>query len=144
MPANDRTSDFREIVKEKQNSFPESKRRRIHRPQRDGQDLLGKEYVAEAYVILNHINTLTRMLTNIRKPYLNVDSRNSLLSQQATRKIDLTNSENPWLDIHNLTNAERDQIDLQARVILTRCADRVKEMEALEKRAEHSLVAFCA
>jgi len=66
------------------------------------------------------------MLTNIRKPYLNVDSRNPPLSQQAIRNIDLADSDQSWADIRHLTNEERDQIDLQARVILTRCADRVK------------------
>ena len=43
-------------------------------------------------------------------------------------------SDQPWSASRHLTNEERDEIDLQARAILTRCADRVKEMEALEKR----------
>lgn len=73
------------------------------------------------------------MLTNIRAAYLNIDTRNSSLWRQASRTIDL--SEGPSLaNIRHLTNEERDQIDLQARVILTRCSDRIKEMEALEKR----------
>lgn len=75
------------------------------------------------------------MLSKIRKPYLNVDSRSVPLSRQATRTIELGSAGQSWADIRYLTNEERDQIDLQARVILARCADRVKEMEALEKRA---------
>ena len=75
------------------------------------------------------------MLANIRVPYLNVDSRTSPLSRQASRNIDLNeSSSSSWVNIRHLTNEERDQIDLQACVILTRCSDRVKEMEALEKR----------
>jgi len=76
------------------------------------------------------------MLANIRVPYLNVDSRTSSLSRQASRNFDLNeaSSSSSWANIRHLTNEERDQIDLQARVILTRCSDRVKEMEALEKR----------
>ena len=75
------------------------------------------------------------MLANIRVPYLNVDSRTSSLSYQASRSIDFNEpSSSSWANIRHLTNEERDQIDLQARVILTRCSDRVKEMEALEKR----------
>lgn len=74
------------------------------------------------------------MLANIRKPYLNVDSRNATLGRPLSRNLDLKDSD-PWAGIQHLTNEERDQIDMQARVILTRCADRVKEMEALEKRA---------
>jgi syntaxin 18 len=91
---------------------------------------------------LNHINTLARMLGNIRKPYLNVDSRNPPLTRQVTRNIDFGGPDQSWAGIRHLTNEERDQIDLQARVILTRCADRVKEMETLEKRADYSSVAF--
>lgn len=74
------------------------------------------------------------MLANIRKAYLNVDSRDTRMGRQPSRKIDLDKGDSSWAEIKHLTNEERDQIDLQARVILTRCADRVKEMEALEKR----------
>jgi syntaxin 18 len=78
------------------------------------------------------------MLTNIRKPYLNVDSRTIPISRQAPRNIDFSDADPSWAGIRHLTNEERDQIDLQARVILTRCSDRVKEMEALEKRVHFS------
>ena len=75
------------------------------------------------------------MLSSVRKPYLNLDSRNTPLLRQATRNIDLNNAEQQsWASIKHLTNEERDQIDLQARVILSRCSERIKEMEALEKR----------
>jgi len=80
------------------------------------------------------------MLANIRKPYLSLDSRSTPLSRQGTRNTELGTSDQLWAGIRHLTNAERDQIDLQARVILTRCADRVKEMEALEKSAVYSTV----
>jgi len=140
MPGIDRTTDFREVLAAKRNALPETKRQKIARPsksetEREGHNILGKEYISEAYVILNHITTLTRMLANIRKPYLNVDSRNLPLSRQgSSRNIDLAGSDQSWSAIRSLTNEERDQIDLQARVILSRCADRVKEMETLEKR----------
>lgn len=75
------------------------------------------------------------MLSNIRRPYLNIDSSSSPLVRQGSRNLDLNDSEQLWSEIKYLSNQERDQIDLQARLILTRCADRVKEMEALEKRA---------
>ena len=38
------------------------------------------------------------------------------------------------MDIKHFTNAERDQIDVQAQKILARRADRVHDMEKLEKR----------
>jgi syntaxin 18 len=82
---------------------------------------------------LNHIVTLTRMLSSIRKPYLSVDAHVVPLARQ--NNIDLSDSSKSWSGIRHLTDEERDQIDLQARVILSRCADRVNKMEALEKRA---------
>lgn len=42
-----------------------------------------------------------------------------------------------WSGIKSLTNAERDQLDLQANVILTKCAQRVRELEELDKRKLH-------
>jgi len=84
---------------------------------------------------LNHIVTLTRMLSSIRKPYLSVDAHVVPLARQSLHNIDLSDSSQSWSGIRHLTDEERDQIDLQARVILSRCADRVNKMEALEKRA---------
>jgi syntaxin 18 len=84
---------------------------------------------------LNHIGTLTRMLSSIRKPYLSVDAHAVSLSRHGSHTIDLSDSTKSWSGIRYLTDEERDQVDLQARVVLTRCADRVKEMEKLEKRA---------
>lgn len=75
------------------------------------------------------------MLADIRKPYLNVNSRNAPFGRQLSRSIDLNDVDPSWSEIRHLTNEERDQIDLQARVILARCAERVREMEALEKSA---------
>ncbi|TDL29434.1 hypothetical protein BD410DRAFT_709616 [Rickenella mellea] len=95
---------------------------------------MSREYLKEAYNVLNHINNLTRMLSSIRKPYLNVDSDTNPLSRPSTSKLDLSSSEQGWSSIRHLTNEERDQIDLQARVILSKCANRVKDMETLEKR----------
>jgi len=73
------------------------------------------------------------MLATIQVPYLNVDSRSTPLSRQHTQKIDFTDASSSWANIRHLTNEERDQIDLQAKVILMRCSDRVKEMELVEK-----------
>ncbi|KAK7061641.1 snare protein syntaxin 18/UFE1 [Favolaschia claudopus] len=137
MPSANRTQDFRQIIHEKENALPAAKRRKTtkltNEAEPDTQIIPGREYIAEAYVILNHINTLTRMLANIRRPYLNVDSRSVPTYRQPAPALDLDSSQS-WNSIRHLSNQERDQIDLQARVILTRCADRVKEMEAIEKR----------
>lgn len=165
MPYIDITREFRQAVQEKQRDIPEGKRRKLDHKRspssaQDGTGVAGKEYINEAYTVvrpfftvyvdpethdlnlgtffffqLNHINTLTRMLTSVRKAYLNVDSRISPLSRQGSRTLDFSEGEAAWSNIRHLTNEERDQIDLQARVILQRCSTRVKEMEALEKRA---------
>jgi syntaxin 18 len=34
-----------------------------------------------------------------------------------------------------MTNEERDQVDLQARLIISKCAERVKSMEVVETSA---------
>ncbi|KAF9240235.1 hypothetical protein BU15DRAFT_87714 [Melanogaster broomeanus] len=118
---NTSSHDFRGALKLKQNTTPPHKRRKLT-ADGDSRDAFGKQYLEEAYTVLNHITTLTRMLANVRRPYLN-----------------------SWSEIRYLSssNEERDQIDLQARVILTRCADRIKGMEALEKRrAELAATSF--
>lgn len=73
------------------------------------------------------------MLASIRKPYLDVNSRSVPTSRLPSRTFNLDATDS-WANTRQLTNEERDQIDLQARTILSRCADRVKEMEAIEKR----------
>lgn len=75
------------------------------------------------------------MLGSIRKPYLNVDMRAPPFSRGSPRTLDLSaDASQLWSNIRYLTNEERDQIDLQARVMLSRCAGKVKELEELEKR----------
>ncbi|KAI0317481.1 hypothetical protein OF83DRAFT_1243733 [Amylostereum chailletii] len=139
MAVHNATSQFRDLVAEKQKELPESKRRKLNRPSRrtpgEGASPLMREYMREAYTILNHINTLTRMLANIRRPYLDVHARVPPLARAAARSVvDVSDLERAWADVRHLSNEERDQIDMQARVILSRCADRVKDMEAVEKR----------
>ena len=63
--------------------------------------------------------------------------------RQSNRTIDIAGGEQSWADIRNLTNEERDQIDLQARVILSRCKDRVAQLEELEKRKSSCTHTFC-
>lgn len=58
MPATSRLPELRDLIREKQDALPETKRRRIAPRraadgQREGQDRLNKEYTAEAYVIVS-------------------------------------------------------------------------------------------
>ncbi|TCD67688.1 hypothetical protein EIP91_012054 [Steccherinum ochraceum] len=139
MPCTDRTAEFRTALSESRSALPETKRRkpstgRNADAQAEKDRALNKEYLSEAYTVLNHISTLARMLAAIRKPYLSVDSRNLPLLRQQSRTIDIGNQDQSWSNIRHLTDHERDQIDLQAKVVLSRCSDRVKELEALEKK----------
>ncbi|ESK97657.1 snare protein syntaxin 18 ufe1 [Moniliophthora roreri MCA 2997] len=131
MAYSDRTNDFKDCVQQRKGKEREKRPRTPPTRQRDDEVQFGKEYVSEAYKILTHISRLTRMLAFIRKPYLNVDSRATTFT--TPRILDFSSAES-WSNIKQLSNEERDEIDLQARVILSRCAERVKEMEALEKR----------
>jgi len=83
---------------------------------------------------LQQIGSLTRMLAAVRRAYLDVHARVPPVTRQTVRALDTTGVD-AWVDIKYFTNAERDQIDVQARQILARCAERVHDMETLEKRA---------
>lgn len=66
MPGIDRTTEFRHLLTEKQNAIPETKRRKITKGSHDGpgpdgsqENILGKEYLAEAYIIVRPLPTMT-------------------------------------------------------------------------------------
>jgi syntaxin 18 len=154
--AHDITDEFRIIVDQKLKELGDSRRTRPRRPthpthadsQGDNAPPFMQAYMKEAYTIvshhflsislllmcekLRHITSLTRMLAAVRRAYLDVHGRPPPLTRQVARTPDISGID-AWADIKYLTNAERDQIDMQARTILARCADHVRDMEALEK-----------
>lgn len=79
------------------------------------------------------------MLSGIRKAYLDVNSRPGQSSQTPLIHITLDGENRDWVVPQRLTNEERDMLDRQAKDILSLCSKRVKEMEALEKRAQKSV-----
>ncbi|KAI9462536.1 hypothetical protein F5148DRAFT_1016206 [Russula earlei] len=137
----DITSDFRSIVNQKRESLGDSGRSMLGRPshpapgdsQLEGAPPFMQTYMKEAYTILQHTTSLTRMLSTVRRAYLDVHARQPPVTRQAVRAFD-TNSVDALADIKYFTNTERDQIDIQARKILARCAERVHDMETLEKQ----------
>ncbi|KDQ20768.1 hypothetical protein BOTBODRAFT_151676 [Botryobasidium botryosum FD-172 SS1] len=143
MPSIDITSEFRQRVEDlTQSPSPSARsaksRARDHNRTRERGKAAEDGFLTEAYSILKHITTLSDLLRGIRRPYLNFDSQ-APVHLSTSRAIDLTENSTSWSDVKYLSNEERDQIDLQSRVILTRCADRVKELEESEKlRAETS------
>ncbi|KAJ3999512.1 hypothetical protein F5050DRAFT_930403 [Lentinula boryana] len=141
MARSDRTSEFLDAVRSSITLPPDVPRRNPQKlKDREREEAsLGKEYIANAYTVLGSINKLTRMLSSIRKPYLNIDQRSGPSQYQETKFIDFS-EDNSWGNVRQLSNEQRDQIDIHARQILTRCSDNIKQMEASEKkRAEHVL-----
>ncbi|EJU06248.1 hypothetical protein DACRYDRAFT_44770 [Dacryopinax primogenitus] len=134
MVAIDITADFRASVGSALKLVPDTKRR--HKPrvrnffEVKAEKNYAQAYLKEAYAILEHINTLDQMLASIRHAYLSVDS-----SHSHTRRggFDASQKEG-WGEVKRLTNQERDEIELQAKVILKRCAERVKHLEELEEK----------
>jgi syntaxin 18 len=79
------------------------------------------------------------MLQSVRRPYLDVNSNATHFIRRPDSASKQLGSEQSWPRSRSLTNEERDEIDLQARTILSRCANKVKEMEALEKRKSDAI-----
>ncbi|CAE6364683.1 unnamed protein product [Rhizoctonia solani] len=132
------TEEFLACVRECASRMPDAKKRKADVSKRSaqaGEDAFARQYLTEAYTILNHLKTLTQLLSSVRRPYLNVDPNNHFRPATNTRNIDLNDMKpDAWANVKSLTNAERDQLDLQANVILTKCAQRVRELELLEKQ----------
>jgi syntaxin 18 len=151
--AQDITADFRNVVEQRRKGHGDTRRSKLGRPtpgDTDGAPPFMQAYMKEAYTIvsqgsvfvyrfltrekLQQVTSLARMLAAVRRTYLDVHARLPPVTRQAVRALD-TSGVDTWADIKYFTNAERDQIDVQAQKILSRCADRVHDMETLEKRA---------
>lgn len=68
MAVSNRTSEFRDILREKERDIPEARRRKLSRSakrtgdeQKDVQETLNKEYVAEGYNIVR-MSSITRTI----------------------------------------------------------------------------------
>ncbi|KAG8734395.1 hypothetical protein FRC11_002337 [Ceratobasidium sp. 423] len=137
MTFTNRTEEFLACVRGCASRMPDAKKRRgdVSKRSSQAEDAFARQYLTEAYTILNHLRTLTQLLSSVRRPYLNVDPNNHFRPAANTRNIDLNSmNSDAWTNVKSLTNAERDQLDLQANVILTKCAQRVRELELLEKQ----------
>ncbi|KAG8865360.1 hypothetical protein FRB96_000250 [Tulasnella sp. 330] len=138
MGVKNRTIEFKELCL----SFPETKtKKRANRAEDTTQAQASQAYLAEAYTILKHITTLNSLLASSRRAYLNVDTNHGSGRQARNFDLSATSSGDDFASIKSLTNEERDQIDLQVRILLTKCADRVKEMELIEKRRQDAVAA---
>ncbi|KAI7892079.1 uncharacterized protein EV154DRAFT_506234 [Mucor mucedo] len=130
------TLEFRHLVESKALTTPRKPNtKRREKNTDESYDLFTKE----AYRIYQHIDSLKRFLLTIRPAYLSTNNRSS---RTTVRKTELTAPEASNGDslfalfagnIHNLTDRERDEIDFQAKLIIRRCIDRIKELETSEK-----------
>ncbi|KAG9057371.1 hypothetical protein FS842_007072 [Serendipita sp. 407] len=139
----DRTAEFRELLRNLQTSIPPNiltkARRRNASPDKNDQltKATATAYMQDAYTILRHIQALAKMLALIKRPYLNVEVNDLVSSRDATTVIDLMTDGASLSTMKHLSSHQRDQVDLQAKMIITRCAERVRSMEQVEKnRAE--------
>jgi syntaxin 18 len=92
-------------------------------------------FTKEAYRIYQHIDSLKRFLTTIRPVYLSTSNRPS--TNHSKKSTDLNEGDSLFTlfsgHIQHLTDRERDEIDFQAKLIIRRCIDRIKELEEAEK-----------
>ncbi|PVG03615.1 hypothetical protein CPB86DRAFT_822160 [Serendipita vermifera] len=135
----DRTSEFRDCIRHIQASLPSNlpkKPRRTGLSTKDGDQLsrvTASAYMQDAYTILKHIQNLARALSLIKRPYLNVEANDMVSARNASTVIDITLESEKLAILKHLTSQQRDQVDLEAKMIISRCADKVRAMEQVEK-----------
>ncbi|KAI7905262.1 uncharacterized protein BX663DRAFT_502281 [Cokeromyces recurvatus] len=130
------TIEFRQLVEKKAITTSRKSPTKRQRNDEDTYDLFTKE----AYRIYQHIDSLKRFLITIRPAYLttsNRPSRSRPTTVEMVKASDANHHDSLFAlfsgRIHNLTDHERDEIDFQAKLIIRRCMDRVKELEESEK-----------
>ncbi|KAI9496245.1 hypothetical protein BDB00DRAFT_809622 [Zychaea mexicana] len=141
----DHTAQFRTIVRDTS----------LHKPATKASKRADKNKIAtsydvftkEAYRIYEHVTSLKRFLLTIRRPYLSSESRPSSKSRKGASVTTTPNKKQQQQNdgshsslfslfpsnIQSLTDNERDEIDFQAKIIIRRCMDRIKELEQAEQ-----------
>ncbi|KAI8989578.1 hypothetical protein BDB01DRAFT_842216 [Pilobolus umbonatus] len=131
-------SEFRQLVEAEASKIANKPAPR----KRERDELSYDIFTKEAYRIYQHIESLRRFLLSIRRPYLN--NNNSVISRSTSHRpttMNLSVGEGGEsslfslfpMNIHHLTDNERDEIDFQAKLIIRRCIDRIKELEEADK-----------
>ncbi|KAH8547642.1 hypothetical protein BGW37DRAFT_510312 [Umbelopsis sp. PMI_123] len=108
-------------------------------------------FMKEAYRIEQHIISLKEFLLITRKAYLRNESARRKHGNQHTKPIAAQISARAQFEgslfsafprtITHLTDKERDEIDFQAKMIIRRCMDRVKDLEDAEKMRQDAVKA---
>ncbi|WWC73081.1 uncharacterized protein I206_107046 [Kwoniella pini CBS 10737] len=140
----DHTSAFQSIFSDKLSSIPPS--RRSKSPSRLTSSRKGKgkqgdheneeDFLKEAYRIYEHLQSLEILIKSVRKPYLSNIEPPPLSRRNIRTHLEDVKEEDEWKrwgKVKYLTDRERDEIDLRARMILRRCKDRINIMETTEQ-----------
>ncbi|KAK0568028.1 hypothetical protein OC861_002343 [Tilletia horrida] len=110
-------------------------------------------WINEALSIESTTRQLLRFLAAIRRPYLSLSGKQTIAASSVTLQeeaqlrnendAETRNSSQPqddaanlfarWRKIKQLTDAERDEVDLQTRLVVKKCIERVQELEKAEE-----------
>ncbi|KAK9478695.1 hypothetical protein V1514DRAFT_330169 [Lipomyces japonicus] len=99
--------------------------KKTHERSRRDEPIKLDAYTVEAKKINDHIESLITFLQSIRQSYLSTSTRYS--------------TEQPWpatATSKRLTNAQRDEIDYESRLIIQQCSARVRQLEAVESNRQ--------
>ncbi|WFD46632.1 hypothetical protein GLX27_001269 [Malassezia furfur] len=137
----DHTSAFRQLLQE-----CESKGIQVDAPPKPTaaqlkQRSAAESWTREAYRIKRQIASLYTFLGAIRRPYLDISSKGrystSDWKDEDENELDTESTKDDafakWQHIHALTDAERDEIDFQVKLMIKKCLESVQELERGEK-----------
>ncbi|GAA5994902.1 Ufe1p [Rhodotorula paludigena] len=141
MPGTDRTAEFKETVKAKEQAYPPAKRQRVKfGAARRGPDGADDAWTRQAEQVAANVRSFASFLHSIRRAYLDLGASSStgnpLLAhrdQPPPRQLDLSKGLQAWEGVRWLSDRERDEIDFAVKVAIRKSVDRVRELEALEK-----------
>jgi syntaxin 18 len=84
-----------------------------------------------------NLKSFTTFINSIRRVYLDINHHSTTTTTTTTTRSSLDLSKGlitAWEGVRSLTDRERDEIDLEVKAGLRRSLDRVRELEAAEKR----------
>ncbi|KAL4400987.1 SNARE complex protein [Malassezia pachydermatis] len=90
----------------------------------------------EAYAVKRHIASLYAFLAMIRRPYLDVASKGRRAPESHEAANEAGSSQDAfarWQRTTSLSEAERDEVDFQVKLVIKQCLSRVNELERGEK-----------
>lgn len=101
-----------------------------------GRPLLGLPNRSRFHLLqADNLTSLSSFLMTIRRPYLDLSSSSS--HGPSSSKPSAGKGLSVFENARSLSDRDRDEVDLQVKVILKRCMERVREMEGFEKGGLH-------